>query len=275
MQIEADICTSVLWYIIKQYSKLSYLLKLLNRCSLIGTIKTSLHLPQPYPINTFLLNTREVLNLHFSNIFYFIFLKINSFPIWYVMGKERRMSSSKGGFELVDRIKSYQKKVRSLRLTLLFYCVFCNFVYPNQTVVGGVSICSLCQQGGLFALSVNRHPININISDYLNVKALGGPLKMQGPGQLPALYCYAFCSQIYLSENILVKRVKCIHETQAANFCANCSWNHSYIIFEIHLISITNATISIWMDLRTICLVCSAHVSWMRPTVYLNMSLHE
>ncbi len=36
-------------------------------------------------------------------------------------------------------------------------CVLCNIVYANQTLVGGASVNSLCQQGGLFALSVNKH----------------------------------------------------------------------------------------------------------------------
>ncbi len=70
---------------------------------------------------------------------------------------------------------------------------------------------SLCQQGGLIALSVNRHPINMNISDYLNDQPSKGP------------------------------------QTRAAHLCANCSWKwkDSYIIVLIHLISITNANISI------------------------------
>ncbi len=35
--------------------------------------------------------------------------------------------------------------------------------YPNHTLVGGVSVNSLCQQGGLFALSVNRHAVKKNL----------------------------------------------------------------------------------------------------------------
>jgi len=31
------------------------------------------------------------------------------------------------------------------------------FVWPNQTLVGGVCVNNLCQEGKLFALSVNRH----------------------------------------------------------------------------------------------------------------------
>ncbi len=34
---------------------------------------------------------------------------------------------------------------------------FFNVDCPNHTLVGGVSVNSLCQQGGPFALSVNRH----------------------------------------------------------------------------------------------------------------------
>ncbi len=59
-----------------------------------------------------------------------------------------------------------------------------------------------------------------------------------------------------------------IHETQAAN----CSCNHSYIIFAINYISITNAIISIWMHLRMIYTVCSAHVSWMCVLMWAYMN---
>ncbi len=34
--------------------------------------------------------------------------------------------------------------------------------------VGGASVNSLCQQGGLFALSVNRHSHNSSLSFYMN-----------------------------------------------------------------------------------------------------------
>ncbi len=34
---------------------------------------------------------------------------------------------------------------------------FCSIDSPNHMFVGGVSVNSFCQRGGLFALSVNRH----------------------------------------------------------------------------------------------------------------------
>ncbi len=85
-----------------------------------------------------------------------------------------------------------------------------------------------------------------------------------------------FCSWIDWAE--ILKITFCInskgliHETQAANFCANCSCNHAYIIFAIHYISITNAIISIWMHLRMIYTVCSAHVSWMCVLMWAYMN---
>lgn len=39
------------------------------------------------------------------------------------------------------------------------YRRFGAFFWPNQTVVGGVSVNSLCQYSGLVALSVNKHSI--------------------------------------------------------------------------------------------------------------------
>ncbi len=35
--------------------------------------------------------------------------------------------------------------------------VFCGVDYTNHVLVGGASVNSLCQQDGLFALSVNTH----------------------------------------------------------------------------------------------------------------------
>ncbi len=111
---------------------INYLFKLLNGCHLIGTIKPSLHLLLTLLINSLLINTCEALNLQFSNISFIFIKKKNTFPIWYVMGKGRRMSSAKGGFKLV-----YHRAPHIL--CHCFYsilCVFCNFVYSNQILVG-------------------------------------------------------------------------------------------------------------------------------------------
>ncbi len=75
----------------------------------------------------------------------------------YEISKGRKKSLAKGGFELGS--------IASKRTHLTIYVTetddqqasFFSVDYPNHTLVGGVSVNSLCQQGGLFALSVNRH----------------------------------------------------------------------------------------------------------------------
>ncbi len=90
---------------------------------------------------------------------------MNAFPMWYEILKGTRTSSAKGEFEL-----------ESIALKILHYtfyhlhhwsysliAFFCNIVKLNHMLVGGVRVNSLCQQGGLFALSVNRHSEKDNI----------------------------------------------------------------------------------------------------------------
>ncbi len=58
----------------------------------------------------------------------------------------------------VDRVKNTMVcALQSAPLKLRTHSRFYNVDYPNHTLVGGVRVNSLCQQGGLFALSVNRH----------------------------------------------------------------------------------------------------------------------
>ncbi len=47
--------------------------------------------------------------------------------------------------------------------------ILCNVVQSNHTLVGGVNINSLCQQDGLFALSVNRHSKYLLLHDTLGL----------------------------------------------------------------------------------------------------------
>ncbi len=56
-----------------------------------------------------------------------------------------------------SRQKHYGMRFTTAPLKLRTHSRFLNVDYPNHTLVGGVRVNSLCQQGGLFALSVNRH----------------------------------------------------------------------------------------------------------------------
>ncbi len=66
-------------------------------------------------------------------------------------------------------IRTRVDRVKMSRLCHRFYhlrhwswwwaTVFCNVDQSNHTLVGGVSVNSLCHQGRLFALSVNRHSV--------------------------------------------------------------------------------------------------------------------
>ncbi len=88
-------------------------------------------------------------------------LKINAFRCDMIFEKGEK-SLAKGRFEL-GSIAS-----RSTRFSIYttetdvkwvsFFSVDC----LNHTLVGGVSVNSLCQQGRLFALSVNRHSVFLN-----------------------------------------------------------------------------------------------------------------
>ncbi len=78
------------------------------------------------------------------------------------------MSSAKGRFELGS--------IASKSLHYIFYhfhhwscsltAIVSNVDKPNCTLVGGVSVNSLCQQGGVFALSVNRHSIKGQLTSF-------------------------------------------------------------------------------------------------------------
>ncbi len=73
-------------------------------------------------------------------------------------------SLAKGGFELGSIA------LKSTRLTIcatetdVKRASFFSVDSPNHTLVGGVSVNSLCQQGGLFAFSVNRHSGKIMVT---------------------------------------------------------------------------------------------------------------
>ncbi len=99
----------------------------------------------------------------FSPFYYFInLLKINAFPMPYEIWKGRKLKSAKGRFELGSIVSKCMHFTIYTTETDVKWACFCSVDYPNHTLVGGVSVNSLCQQGGLFALSVNRHSISGN-----------------------------------------------------------------------------------------------------------------
>ncbi len=76
------------------------------------------------------------------------------YEIWKV-----RKKIAKGGFEL-GSIASKNMCLTIYATATDDWCVFFVSVdYLNHTLVDGVSVNSLCQQGGLFALSVNIHSV--------------------------------------------------------------------------------------------------------------------
>ncbi len=118
------------------YRKLLFLFKL-NRC-LFEKIKP----PYPYPINIFL--TYWTLFFDFLIISLFL-LKINAFPMWYVMRKWRRTSSAKGSFELgFIASKSYCYAIYHLcHCSCCLPGVFCCLVQPKHMLVGRVNVNSI------------------------------------------------------------------------------------------------------------------------------------
>lgn len=70
------------------------------------------------------------------------------------MGKGSRVSSATGGFEAWIDLR---QNVMPHALPLHHCYHKQSSVWPNQTSVGGVSVNSICQQGGLFGPGVNRH----------------------------------------------------------------------------------------------------------------------
>ncbi len=95
------------------------------------------------------------------------------------------MRFEKGEKKVQQKVDSNSGRSRKKSTRLTIYATetdvkqvsFFSVDYPNHTLVGGVSVNSLCQQGGLFALRVNRHSVYFNLinilsmtSDYLHVK---------------------------------------------------------------------------------------------------------
>ncbi len=81
-------------------------------------------------------------------------LKIIAFPMWYEIWKGRKFFLAKDGFEL-GSISSKRLRYALYQLchwSWLSMAVFCSVDCPNPILVGGVSVNSLYQQGGLFAL---------------------------------------------------------------------------------------------------------------------------
>ncbi len=93
-------------------------------------------------------------------LFHSFLLRINAFPMWYEIWKGRKKRFGKRWvWTRLDCIKKhapYQLHHWTDDWQMSFIIsVDC----PNHTLVGGVSVTSLSQQGGLFALSVIRHSI--------------------------------------------------------------------------------------------------------------------
>ncbi len=74
----------------------------------------------------------------------------------------------------MDAIYTKWKSIASQSTRLTIYATetddqFFNVDYPNHTLVDGVSVNSICQQGGLFAFSVNRHSDNLKFLTFVCV----------------------------------------------------------------------------------------------------------
>ncbi len=86
-------------------------------------------------------------------------------------------SLAKGGFELGSiASKSSHLSIYSTPLKLMLNeCVF-SVDYPNHTLVGEVTVNRLCQQGGLFALSVNSVKLLIHcVGTFYNICYISSP----------------------------------------------------------------------------------------------------
>ncbi len=99
----------------------------------------------------------------FSTVWLFpsFLLKINAFLMWFEIWKGRKKNCQKADSYLSwSHQNEFEHTFYHLRHWIWRQLtVFCNFDQPNHTLVGGVSVNSLCHQGGLFALSVNRHSV--------------------------------------------------------------------------------------------------------------------
>ncbi len=79
-------------------------------------------------------------------------------------------SSAKGGFELGSIASKNTRLTIYTTETDVKQASFLSVDYLNHTLVGGVSVNSLCQQGRLFALSVNRHSVLIMVEIFYYIK---------------------------------------------------------------------------------------------------------
>ncbi len=87
-------------------------------------------------------------------------LKINAFPMRYEIWKGRKKVRQKAGSNSIAS-KNTRLTIHATETDMKWVSFF-SVDYPNHTLLGGVSVNSFCQQGGLFALSVNRHSENLN-----------------------------------------------------------------------------------------------------------------
>ncbi len=72
----------------------------------------------------------------------------------YEIWKGIKNNSAKGRLELVSKSTLFTIYATETEMN---QASFFSVDYPNHTLVGGVSVNSLCRQGMLFAISVNTH----------------------------------------------------------------------------------------------------------------------
>ncbi len=109
----------------------------LNRC-LFEKIKPPLPLPDKY----FLIYWTLFFDFLIISLF---LLKLNAFPMWYVMRKWRRTSSAKGSFELgfIASKSSCNAIYHLCHCSCCLPGVFCCLVQPKHMLVGRVNVNSI------------------------------------------------------------------------------------------------------------------------------------
>ncbi len=141
----AIICISVLYYIIKQYT----------------TILVQYSPPYTYPNPTwyFIFNFLVISFIENKCLYDVIWdLKREKKNVWQKVDSKPGCSRQKRPRHAFYHLRHWSWWV----IAIFLLCWLSQS--PNHMLVGGVSVNSLCQQGGLFALSVNRHSIFVIIS---------------------------------------------------------------------------------------------------------------
>ncbi len=106
---------------------------------IIGSIKPSPHLHNP--TRYFIFNFLMISFIFIDNKCFFLM----RYEIW----KGRKKGSAKGWFEPASRFLQKAHVLSSTPLKHDLLALFFSVDYPNHTLVGGVSVNSLSQQGGI------------------------------------------------------------------------------------------------------------------------------